>query len=311
MKAMTCNIIIGNWEFDYCHKVEIKTSWKTLTDTCTIHLPNVQGTLDTKIKVGDEVIVRLGYDGVLSEDFRGYVARVKPASPMVIECQDEMWKLKQQTVSHSWKSASLEEVLKFLVPHAQVKVPGITLSPFRLDKVTKAQALEKIKEEYGLCVFFRGPELYIGLPYGIDEEPFEFRYHMQKNVASFGSLEYRRKEDVRVKVKAISLLPNNTKHEVEVGDSDGEQHTLHFYNLTKEELKQQAEAKIDLLKFDGYKGSFTAFGQPNAQHSGIAKLKDDTYQDRGGDYFIDAVSIAYGPDGYRRELELGKRATSK
>lgn len=308
MMAMNCHIIIGDYEFTYCHKVEVQSSWKTIADTAVVELPNVQGLLDKKVKPGQEVIISCGYNDTLAEVFRGYVSAVSPTTPMRIECMDEMWKLRQETISNSWRSVSLKEVVQFIAPGAIATVPDITLNPFRLDKVTRAEALEHIKETYGLAVFFRGPELYVGLPYGIDEEPFRHKYHFQQNVASFGSLEYRRAEDVKVKVKAISVQPDNSRVEVELGDTDGEQHTLHFYNLTEAELKKQANEKMALLKFDGYKGTFTGFGFPAMQHSGIAELEDGVYPDRGGHYFVDAVTITYGPNGYRREISPGKKA---
>jgi hypothetical protein len=308
MKAMNAHISIGEYEFHYVHRVAVESSWKTLGDTCTIELPNVQGLLEKQVKPGMPVIVRLGYDGVYSEDFRGYVSAVKPSTPTTITCQDEMWKLRQDTISMSWRSTTLAEVVRYIAPNAIVTVPGITLAPFRLDKVTRAEALQVVKEQYGLAVFFRGPELYVGLPYGIDSPPEEYLYHMQRNVASFGSLEFRRADDVKVKVLAISIRPDNSRIEVELGDKEGEQHTLHFFNLSQAELKQQAEQKMALLKFDGYKGSMVAFGLPNAQHSGVAALEDGRYPERGGRYYIDDVKVSYGPGGYRRELTLGKRA---
>lgn len=308
MKRMCSHIVIGDHQFDYVHSVRVESSWKTLADTCTIEMPNVQGFREI-VRPGQEVVVQLGYDDLLVEEFRGYVSAVSPRTPLTIECQDEMWQLKQQTVSHSWRSVKLADVLRYLVPQAVLdSVPEVTLAPFRLDKVTKAEALEVLKEQYGIAVFFRGPELYAGLPYGIDEEPFEWRYHMQQNVASFGSLEYRRAEDVKVKLQAISLKSDNTRIEVELGDKDGEQHTLHFYNLSKPELEKQAKEKMALMKFDGYKGAFTVFGQPNPQHSGIVELEDGKYPERGGRYFVDEVTTTYGPQGYRREVTLGKRA---
>lgn len=311
MKKMCSHIIIGDYEFNYVHAVRVESSWKTLTDTCAIEMPNVEGMLDKVVRAGQEVIVRLGYDDVLVEEFRGYVSAISPRQPILIECQDEMWKLRQQSVSKSWRSIGLKALLKELAPTVTLSnsVPDITLAPFRLDKVTVADALDTLKDQYGIAVFFRGPELYAGLPYMLDEEPFDWVYGIQANVASFGSLEYRRAEDVKVKLKAISIKSDNTREEVELGDSDGELHTLHFYGLGKAELKKQAEAKMGLLKFDGYKGSFLAFGQPNPQHSGIVELEDEKYPERAGRYFIDQVVTMYGPGGYRREVTLGKVAT--
>lgn len=309
MKAMNSRIVIGRYQFDYCHKVEVTSSWKTLADTAVIELPNVSGLLEKELKPGQEVIISLGYDGTYSEDFRGYVSSVSPKTPLRIECMDEMWKLKQESITMSWRKAKLEEVVRFIAPNATLaNVPEVVLSPFRLDKVTRAQALEVVKEQYGLAVFFRGPQLYVGLPYGIDEAPQQWRYHAQKNVASFGSLEFRRADDVKVKVKAISVRPDNSRIDAELGDSDGELHTMHFYNLTKPELERQAKEKMALLKFDGYKGSFTAFGFPRAEHSGIVELADDKYPERAGRYYVDEVKVSYGSGGYRREVTLGKAA---
>lgn len=309
MKAMNSRITIGQYVFNYCHQAEVNTSWKTLADTAVVELPNVEGMLEKQLKPGLPVIIELGYDGLFVEDFRGYVSAVSPKTPIRIECMDEMWKLRQETISKSWRSTTLEEVVRYIAPSALLaSVPLITLAPFRLDKVTRAEALEVIKEQYGLAVFFRGPQLYVGLPYQLDEDPFLWRYHFQKNVASFGSLEFRRADDVKVKVKAISILPNNDRLEEDLGDADGELHTLHFFNLTRSELKKQGDEKMKLLKFDGYKGSMLAFGFPNAQHSGIAVLDDGKYPERKGRYFIDAVKVTYGPNGYRREITPGKAA---
>lgn len=309
MKAMNSRILIGPYRFDYCHRVEVTSSWKTLADTASIELPNVQSGLEKDLRPGMEVVVLLGYDGAYSEDFRGYVSSVAPKTPLRIECMDEMWRLKQESISQSWRSVKLEQVLRFIAPGALLNnVPDVTLAPFRLDKVTRAEALEVVKEQYGLTVFYRGPQLYVGLPYMVDDEPEVYRYHAQKNVASIGSLEYRRADDVRVKVKAISVLPDNSRVEVELGDADGELHTMHFFNLSKSELERQAKERLALMKFDGYKGSFTAFGLPNATHSGVVDLRDEKYPDRGGRYFIDEVKVSYGSSGYRREITLGKQA---
>lgn len=306
---MTSEISIGELVFDNCHAVEVVSTWQQLGDTATILLPNVEGRLASLLKPGDPVEVKLGYDGLLVTEFTGYVVRVAPTMPVRVECMDETWQLRQQTVSMSWPSIQLKDFLAWLVPGAMLdQVPQMTLSPWRVDGVTKAEALEAINEQYGLAVYFRGPQLFCGLPYteqGIAEE----HYHFQRNCLQ-GNLAYRRKEDVRVKVKAVGIRPDNSRLEVVIGDADGELHTLTYYNVGEAELRQQAEEQMKRLRFDGYSGSFLAFGQPNPVHGAVVHLYDEVYPEREGSYYIDQVITSYGPGGYRRSITLGPGAAN-
>lgn len=314
MVVMGCYIEIGKYIFRCVHSVEVNKSWKTLTDTATIKLPNVEGSLDKNIKPGDAVLIKFGYDDNLVTEFEGYVSSISPATPLEIMCEDEMWQQKQKQVNGgkgmSWKTTTLGDVLKYLVPDATIECPVINLSPFRIDKsvTSVGAAIKEIKERFTLVAYYRSKKLYVGLAYQ-EKGLGTVKYHFQKN-ALVGDLVYKRKEDVKVKVKAISMLPNNTKIEEEVGDKEGETHTLHFYNLTKEELKQQAEEKIGRMRYDGYRGSFTAFGIPFIDHGMVAELMDDKYPERTGSFFVDTVKTSYGPGGIRRTIEPGKKASA-
>lgn len=312
---MTSYIEAGPRTFKRCHSINIKSSRKTLSDTCTVKLANLKSLLndpDKKLNVGDKIEVSFGYNGNNNVEFTGYIAEIKPTSPMEIICEDEMWKMKQQTVSKSWRSVTLKEVLKFLADLIDTtECPDITLSPFRLDKVTKYQALQKLKEEFGIDVYYRDKKLFAGLAY-TENGGNRVRYHFQKNVPTMmqqSGLTYKRKSDVRIKLQAISLTPKNKRLQVDLGDPDGEAHTLHFYNLTKEQLKQQGQAKIDLMKYDGYRGTLLTFGLPKVKHGDVASMEDGLYPDKEGDFFVDSVESDYGPDGIRRHVELGKKAS--
>jgi hypothetical protein len=313
---MSSYIEIGTKTFRRNAGVQIKSSRKTLTDTASVKLPNLKALLDDptkKISVGDKIEISLGYNGNNNVEFSGYVSEIKPTSPIELMCEDEMWQLKQQYVSKSWESVKLVDVLKFLVSSVNTtECPDITLAPFRLDKTTKFKALEKLKEEYGLDVYFRDKKLYAGLAYG-ESGSKKVKYHFQKNVPTSTEqtgLIYKRKSDVKIKVQAISLTPDNKKIQEDVGDPDGELHTLHFYNLTKVQLKQQATDMIDKMKYDGYRGTLKTFGVPRPNHGDIAQLDDGKYLDRAGEFFIDSVEIDYNNRGYRKLLELGKKASA-
>ncbi len=314
MHSMSSYINIGKRTFQRCNSVQIKSSRKTITDTAIVKLANVKALLDDpnkRINVGDAIEISLGYNGNNNLEFTGYVAEIMPTTPIELRCEDEMWKLKQETISKSWESVKLVDVLKFLVSDINTtECPDITLAPFRLDKVSKAKALEKIKEEYCLDIYFRDKKLYAGLAYN-ETGSKRVVYHFQKNVpgsAQQSGLIYKRKTDIKIKVKGISLTHDNKKIEVNVGDEDGETHTLHFFNLTEAELRHQATSKIDLMKYDGYRGVLKAFGLPLIKHGDVAVLQNGKYPDMAGSFFVDAADVDYNIGGFRRTVELGKKA---
>lgn len=305
MVSMNSQISIGAYVFPNCNSFQVRSSWKTIAKTATIKMHNIAGMLSA-IKVGDKVVIEAGYDDDYQKEFSGYVSEVNPSIPVEIKCEDEMWALKQQTVSMSWRSTTLKTVLKFLVPNANIECPEVTLAPFRLDNVTKAKALQKLKDEYLLTVYFRNGLLFVGLPYTESNLP-TVSMHFQKNAKAEG-LTFKRKEDLKIKVKAISILPNNTRIEKEFGDSDGDSTTLHFYNKKESELKALAEEAIGRMKYDGYKGSFrTIGGYPFVDHGYKANLFDDNYPERQQGVFVDTVTTDYGPEGYHRTIEPGRK----
>jgi alpha-acetolactate decarboxylase len=101
-------------------------------------------------------------------------------------------------------------------------------------------------------------------------------------------------------------MPDNSKIEVEVGDSDGEQRTYHKYNISEVDMKQFLTAEIEQLKYDGYHGTITTSGQPFVRHGDAVEIKDEQLS-RSGTYLIKKVSFAVSvPGGYRRTLTLDR-----
>jgi hypothetical protein len=314
MKEMNSLIEIGSFRLvNQVASVNIESSRKNLTQTASIKFPRYWQLVNDeryKINVGDRVRILLGYDGFLIEEFAGYVAERVLSSPLEIKCEDEMWKYKQETITREWKSISLDALLKLLLPGAKMgDIPEVTLSPFRIDRASAAKALEKIKEEYGLDIYFRGKTVHVGLPYFETELP-RCILHFQRNLPKENTeLQFKTKQDVRLNVNAVSVLPDNTSISVKVGDSNGDSITLHYYNIKDEkQLRRLALQHMEELRYDGYKGSVRSFGRPITMHGMVATIVDDRYPERNSSVFIDAVRVNYDASGYRRINELGRRA---
>lgn len=309
MYKLSSHIEIGNMAFDWVNEVAIESSFKTLTDTCVIKLPrnlNLMGkSIKDLISKGDKVLVKLGYDDNPLLEFEGYVTGVKPNIPLEISCEDEMYKLKTGSLKKSWRNVNLSEVIKYIAPKYETDIYEAELGSFSINNETPAQVLQRIKETYGLYSYFKNNKLICGKVYSLISNK-EHAYHFQQNIISH-SLEYRKKDELKIKVKAISTTGDNSKIEVEVGDKDGEEHTLNFYKLSKTELEKRAKEELVKLGYDGYKGSFVSFGIPTAKHGDKAVLSDNEYKERTGNYAIFSVKTTFGMSGYRREIEIGQK----
>jgi hypothetical protein len=327
---LTCKVTVGSRVFEKVSGVEIVSTWKELGDTATLKLygwvqeirPDGQRVgavrkVEDVVKAGDRVEIQLGYDGQLRTEFMGYVADIKLTVPFEVRCEDEYYHLKRQSVNRSWKKTTLAQLLKDLVPNVTLSpsLPKLTIEEFRADRTTVAGVLQKLKEYYLVCAYFRAGQLFVGLPYteftATSGVPGALaRYGFQQNVVS-DDLTYKRKEDVRLKFKLTARHPNGKTTSVEVGDPLGEERNLTIPSKTsdKAELRRLAESRLAELKYDGYRGKLTSFGVPFVVHSGVADLKDERYPQRAGRYLVDSVRTTFGPEGFRREVELGKRVS--
>lgn len=320
--VLTSEITIGGKKFARVNGVEVVSSAKVLEDTCTIKLPATArlqraGEPVTEVEtakvfaVGDEVSVKLGYDGVLREDFTGYVSAIVPGMPVEVQCIDATWLLRRKNLQASYRTVTLEALLAFIVKDTGISisgdVPEITFKNFYFKNVTAAFALNKLKEDYGLTLYMRGKSLFVGLTSFTDDVIKS--YGLGLNVID-NDLKWVDENDTRLKIKAIHVKRDNTRVTKEVGDADGELRTLFIYDLDKEaDLEKVALAEITKYKYTGYKGSLTAFLWPNVTVGNVCRLSDPAFAERAGDYLVDKVTTTFGTDGARRKIELGLKVS--
>jgi hypothetical protein len=314
MRRPLVDITIGKLVFSYANELQIESTWKEFTDTATIRLPRnlrlQENELLKLMKVGDRVVIKLGYeDESMSAEFMGYLTAIKPNTPLELSCEDESWQLKKEPISKTFKKTTVLRMMRSLLSAYEIIGFDSEISAMVISKSTPAQVLEQLKESYGLNSFFRlnneKPVLVIGKPYS--DQSSDFEYTFSKDILAH-NLEFKRKEDIKLKVIAISNNRDGSKIEVQVGDADGEERTLNFYNVSKATLTELATVEIDKMKYDGYRGSLTVSGQHKAVHGSVVKLTDNTYPERGGRFFVEKAITKFGNQGFTRELTLGAKA---
>lgn len=311
---------IGGKKFSRLHEVQIEDSIKKLGKSARLRLPATArleraGELVSEVEVakvftvGDPVVIRFGYDGDLVEEFRGYVKRISPTVPLEIECEDEVYNLRRKALKKSFKSIKLNQLLTYILADTNVElvneVPDIQFRKFVFKRnVNAAHALEKIRKDYGLTIYFRDfGKLVVGL--ASETDGTVVKYTIGQNVIKH-SLEWEDEENVKLKVKAVSVSKDNKFTTKEVGDEDGEQRTLYFYNLEPgADLKQRAEQEILKYKYSGYRGSLDGFLIPVCRVGNTVRLKDETFDNKEGDYLVESVKTTLSDRGGRRTVKIG------
>ncbi len=353
--------------FDFVNEFRSKSSWANLTDTATIVLPRsvyfiqdgqtvtwdktqVYGNPDKEplIQRGDKIQCYFGYsyfspnksdssfdrNTIISEmplRFEGYITKIANKTPITLECEDNMYALKQTKVENKeWlldgNTYTLEKMLKEMLSKSTFPdVKNFTINTdnyehkfgkFITFNVTMAQVLDELRKHYHCESFFRGSDLRCGIIRYYPDDRKNHLFHFQKNIIS-DSLDYTRDDDIRIGIKAKSIFKvelqqtNNsgkfkTTHktlETNVGDQDGEIRTLYFYNVTTtDELKKQAEVMLPYLKYEGFRGQFTTFGLPYVKHGDSVQLVNAKTSEQNGTYLVKGVETHNTCDGGLRQV---------
>lgn len=319
MLVLVSEIVIEGdqtWKFNSLNNCTIIEDTSTLTDTCELLLPKKtswQGADNFRlpIKRGDKITVKLGYDGILKTRFTGYIRTIDAKKPIKISCEDGMFLLKTVEVKKKgYPKVTLKELITDLLDGTGVDFQliddDIVLGPYRITKNTVAEELNEIKKEFGLRAYFRTldgvSKLYVGFTYPLNSRKRE-SFIYGKNIITEDFV-YRIAEDVKIKIKAISIDSKNKRIELTTGDKDGELFTVYKYNVGMDELKRFADSELIRFKTTGFKGGFETFGEPFVNKCDVAYI--EASDANKGSFLIKKLEVNFGMNGYRQKIELGQ-----
>ncbi|MBI9063284.1 MAG: hypothetical protein JEZ14_14985 [Marinilabiliaceae bacterium] len=301
-------------QFDNVNRIEIVESVKELGDKATIVLPRNYRKLSGKgvleyLKVGDPVVIELGYDGNYFEEFRGYLGEIESSAPLVLHVDDAFYPLKRNNFTKAWPSITLRDLLAYVAPGYTIACPEVNLGTFQVNNASSYRVIRELQKQYGFYSYVRGNVLTCQFAYDVRGTGNDFTYAFYKNVKK-NNLKYHRAEDVKVRIKAISNLRNGKKLRYEVGSDErsASVRTLNFGPLDMDALKEAASQWYNKLSFDGYTGTITGFSYPRTHAGDTLTIADELEPERAGRYLVEKTVIRYGlTSGYERENTLSFR----
>lgn len=323
---ISLRVIIGDklW-FNVCNSIRIERSVQVPTDTAKIELPrefrnavdvfgkpiNLSGrSILNFIKRDDPVTILFGYDDDLQVEYSGYVTKIGASTPLLIECEDEMSRLKKlPRVTKSVKSGKLIDVLKAILPNKYTIScnQDYKIGTWLIDNATPYEVLEQLREKVGIRAYFKPPDtLKVGMI--VDFEPQKTHvYNFSENVRRDTDLKFEVKEDRPLEVVAKSKQTNGQEITYKTGIPGGETVNLKLPQLSQAELKTWADRAHASRSFTGFQGTLNGWCYPRTNPGEAARIHRPFYADghQDGKYFIEAVNIdVTASEGIKRSNKL-------
>lgn len=170
---------------------------------------------------GDEVVIELGYNGTLKEEYRGFIHRINYTQPLEVECEGYSYQLRQRTYNNTFTKTKLKNILQFLIAGTDIKldaeIPDFVFDKMSFQNHNGVEALEKIKKESAgtITIFFTGNILYAGLAYLNPKS--DVKYQLGWNVIKDDNLKKREAKNQDVTVHFIGEKKDGSKVQVQGG----------------------------------------------------------------------------------------------
>jgi hypothetical protein len=305
-------------------------------DHLTQYTVNTQSFFST----GDKIHITANYDSYNEQViFDGFITDFVFGNPMKIKCMDYQYffnlgifgqvrgatvkinkKKKSPTIKvfgASWKEITFKnlmtQVVDFVNDTIDVKcadadhisiilpVPDFTLYNIQFPNCSPASIVQYFIKQLGMVCTLFGSQLYLNIASNTKDI---VNYATNRNVI-FSDIQKPASTFQLYKVKAWFLNDNGTKSYKEVGDTNGEQHELFFYNVKDETKRNQLALegwnKIKQMRFNG---SITTYLYPEPKLFAKAVYTDIRYPDRTGNYVITHIETTIDTSGYRHKLKL-------
>ena len=323
MFVLNSDITIGKYVQVKPHDVKITKSIFEYVDRAKITLPItarivregkvITATAETakQFAEGDKVVIKLGYNGILRQEFEGFVSRINFTAPLEIECEGYSYQLRKKMLTGTVVKIKLKDLLKKITEGTDIvldeTIPDFVIDKLILEGKNGVRILEELQgtSKQLIKFFFTGNKLYGGLQFL--KIKADVKYRLGWNVIKDNNLKLREAKNDEVTVNWIGENKDGTKTHAKKG-TKGVVKTRTSHVITDaDSLQKLADAEHKKLSYDGYEGKITTFGQPYCEPGYRAILDDKKYPERSGHYIVNNTEVSYGMSGFRRSIGIGEK----
>jgi hypothetical protein len=314
MYDISWHITLGGYSLKLLDSAEIHASVDLLADTATIKLPamNLNKSLgvESKLKIGDAVVIQAGYDGKLETEFEGFIQRIATDDGSItLGCEDGLYQFRKPVPDKAFSASTVKDVAGYVAGQiggfSVVCDYSFTYDKFIITQATGYDVLKKLQEESKANIYLKGSELHIHPAYTekFGEASFDFARNIEKS-----SLTYKRADERKFEVEVEGIAKDGKRVSVVIGTPGGDKRSIKIYGVSDTAaLKSRGEEEMKRISYDGYEGSITCWFKPICRPGYTVNLKDEDYPEKDGGYYVPAVTTKISQAGIERTIQLGQR----
>lgn len=319
MYDMSWNIQFKNptgkkYQLALLYSIEIEASVENLVDTAKIFVPetilNQVLNIESKIPRGTEVVIKMGYNDDLQEEFKGFVREIKNTNgSLLIDCEDQIFLFRKPVLDEVLKPTSVSNIAQRMIDQC---VPGmnlncdydITYEKFVIHQANAFDVLKKLQEETKANIWIDSESNTLHIHPPFKEKTGEVKYSPQRNIQSM-SLEYKKAIDRKFEISIESVGSDGKIKNVKTGAAGGETVSIKCGPMSEDDMKQLGDAELKKRMSDRYEGTFDTWLIPRVKPGATAKFNDEDYPDQSAGYYVPSVKTVFSESGGVRTITLG------
>lgn len=317
MLAMDYDIRIGKLRLGLLDNVTIRRSVETLCDTASIVVPasylNRSVNLEQMLEEGEQVSIKLGYNGRLETEFEGYLKTVSTDDKSVtIECEDSLYLFRKEVADKEYKDITIKSLLQKIAQQVDAKFSVSCDYEFTYDKfvckdATGWDVLKKIQDETKANIYFKGTVLHAHPQYSEVANREPVRFDPSVNIEK-SELKWKKADERKFFIEVEGIKPDGTRITATAGKQGGDKRSIKVYGVTdKVSLLKRAHEELATIVYTGFEGSFTGWLIPYCEPTYRIALHDADYPEKDGQYYVVATEVQFGSGGGQRKVTIGKK----
>lgn len=253
---------------------------------------------------GDRVVIQLGYNEKMQEEFIGFVTSISNNKPLEIVCEGYSYQLQQKIEKTGFAACELKNILETIIKGTEImladNIPAMKFDSWVINNQNGKQVLTSLKKEFFIDFYFHGKVLHAIMKNKSITPPVKYRTRWNL-IAILELKEFQATKKLTEIAPLTAAGSQNPK--ITASTKLGSPFIIvQNYTTDPDTLTMIRNKIIQDSGTAGIAGKITGFLQPHCIPGNEITIEDKEIPKRSGRYFVQDTEVTYSSTGGRRTI---------